>query len=458
MPVQYRKSTLTPLAVLSEATSIPFAINTTKAIFKLWSIKKSKPGKKSFPLCIECRQSLFILAPPKDTKESHHDDKEASINSVVTATADAVGQDDISEHPHKHDNSEQCACCANLTNFVIELNESDDDEQHSPKQLNAINEDDSHNDSVSESSSATASSPKLEQTCLPFQTEVQTASITIAESPVVVDIAPTVELVEPAAQLPVEFSLVVAPVDELAAVEPQGESTPELIIETVVSEPSAESVVIPEPILEKVAIAEATVVEVLITSPTAMITAQVEEQVIAEPAVEVYIVEPTAVEAITSPVGIAQPTSLETVEPTTESVESVEPSIEQIITAAPSIEAFISAEPPAEAVVSAEQKMTRTPPPSILSNSPLLKEKNTMPAVELPAVAAPIQTFAPRSASPIQQEQPPRLQSQSPTPAPVQGGGLKRKDSFLKRKTSSATLKATAWWNRVQSKFTHKEL
>ncbi|ORY31163.1 hypothetical protein BCR33DRAFT_724096 [Rhizoclosmatium globosum] len=172
MPVQYRKNTLTPLSVLSDVTTVPFAINTTKAIFKLWSaVKSSKTanGKRKFPLCIECRETLFLKAP--SPTEDLSMTKEESISSALTI----VQHNEITAVKfHGHSESEECACCANLTTQVLEIHE--DSHEHN---MNVIHEEESESSCQSESTSEFT--PSLHKSDVKSDAVEQTPTASISE-------------------------------------------------------------------------------------------------------------------------------------------------------------------------------------------------------------------------------------------------------------------------------------
>ncbi|KAJ3294522.1 hypothetical protein HDU79_010829 [Rhizoclosmatium sp. JEL0117] len=172
MPVQYRKNTLTPLSVLSDVTTVPFAINTTKAIFKLWSaVKSSKTsnGKRKFPLCIECRETLFLKAP--SPTEDLSMTKEESISSALTI----VQHNEITAVKfHGHSESEECACCANLTTQVLEIHEESHDHD-----MNVIHEEESESSCQSESTSEFT--PSLHKSDVKSDAVEQTPTASITE-------------------------------------------------------------------------------------------------------------------------------------------------------------------------------------------------------------------------------------------------------------------------------------
>ncbi|KAJ3063150.1 hypothetical protein HDU98_001004, partial [Podochytrium sp. JEL0797] len=118
----YRKNSLSSFAGLtSDKPALPFAVNTTKAIFKMWSKTKKTSGRRKFPLCIDCRKAMFIHAPKEDDVAS----KEGSINSTSTMV-DAETSEILDHFHHTNGEAGQCACCTNLTTDVVELDDDDE--------------------------------------------------------------------------------------------------------------------------------------------------------------------------------------------------------------------------------------------------------------------------------------------------------------------------------------------
>ncbi|KAJ3110677.1 hypothetical protein HK100_002955 [Physocladia obscura] len=112
---------------ISKIATMPNAMNTTKTIYQMWrSSKKTKLGVRQFPLCIECRERYFILAP--QYQDSHERPLSLSEDGVISEQSFAESEATMTDSITYTHNVEKCACCVNMTTQVAEIHDHADDE------------------------------------------------------------------------------------------------------------------------------------------------------------------------------------------------------------------------------------------------------------------------------------------------------------------------------------------
>ncbi|KAJ3351421.1 hypothetical protein HDU83_008923 [Entophlyctis luteolus] len=145
-------NSLRAFSMLADIETIPIAVNTTKAIFQMWS--KQRPAERKgrkwyFPLCIECRERFLVMAP----KPPSTDDSAVSEGDSTLASEDI--EVELVGHVHEA-GAQRCTCCVNMTEDVVELRDSESDPSIGGEEL-SVNEPSNTDESTPVSNRSVAS-------------------------------------------------------------------------------------------------------------------------------------------------------------------------------------------------------------------------------------------------------------------------------------------------------------